>query len=96
MCRIEPTAAISLREAAKLLPGNPSRTTLSRWTHHGVRGVKLATILVGGRRYTTRDELERFIAASSEQSPPIEAAGEGRRPSAPKPNANGVADAPSV
>jgi len=96
MCRIEPTAAISLREAAKLLPGNPSRTTLSRWTHHGVRGVKLATILIGNRRYTSRDALEHFIGATNEQSAIKQTAGDGRRPSTSQPRANGVADAPSV
>lgn len=56
---------ITFRQAAALLPGSPARSTMHRWTHHGVRGVKLATILVGGRRYTTRDAIDQFIAALS-------------------------------
>jgi Protein of unknown function (DUF1580) len=58
---------LTLRQAAELLPGRPNRSTMSRWAHHGVRGVQLATILVGGRRYTTRDAIDQFITALSEQ-----------------------------
>ena len=58
---------LSFRQASKILPGNPSRSTLSRWAHHGVHGVKLTTILVGGRRFTTREAIDQFIAALSNQ-----------------------------
>ncbi len=57
--------SLTLRQAAAMLPGNPNRSTMHRWAHHGVRGVRLATILVGGRRYTTRDAIEKFITALS-------------------------------
>jgi hypothetical protein len=59
---------LTLRQAAALLPGNPNRSTIHRWTHHGVRGVRLATILVGGRRFTTRDAIEEFISTLSSQN----------------------------
>jgi hypothetical protein len=52
---------LTLTEAAKLLPGRPSTHLLWRWRTSGVRGVKLETVLVGGRRYTNRSALERFI-----------------------------------
>ena len=58
---------LNFSQAATLLPSKPSRTTMHRWAHHGIRGVRLATILVGGRRYTTREAIEQFVAALSKQ-----------------------------
>jgi Protein of unknown function (DUF1580) len=52
---------VTFAEASKLLPGRPSLNALWRWRTHGVRGVKLETILVGGKRYTSREALQRFI-----------------------------------
>lgn len=37
--------------------------TAWRWTLRGVRGVKLQSFVVGGRRFTTRDACDRFLAA---------------------------------
>jgi hypothetical protein len=65
MISFDRETSLSLRQAAKILPGQPSRSTLHRWTHHGCRGVRLATFLVGGRRYTTREAIENFINALS-------------------------------
>lgn len=62
--------ALTLRQARMLLPGQPARSTISRWVHQGVRGVRLATFLVGGRRYTTREAIERFVAVLSHAAPP--------------------------
>jgi len=56
---------ISLVEAARSLPGRPHASSLYRWCRKGVRGVKLQTWLVGGRRYTTIAALEQFIAATT-------------------------------
>ena len=66
---------ISFAAASRLLPGKPSPCTMWRWHTHGVRGVKLATNMVGGRRYTTREALEAFIAATTAaaSSPPDDA-----------------------
>ena len=52
---------VSLAEASHLLPGRPHLSTLHRWRLRGVRGVKLETFLIGGRRFTSREALERFI-----------------------------------
>lgn len=56
---------LTLTEAAKTLPGRPSVTTLWRWRTRGVRGVRLDTCAVGGRRYTSREAIQRFIAATT-------------------------------
>jgi hypothetical protein len=54
---------LSLSDAAKTLPGRPSICSLHRWRLRGVRNVKLETCLIGGRRYTSREAVERFSAA---------------------------------
>jgi hypothetical protein len=37
----------------KAIGYRPHPTTCTRWTRHGVRGLKLATVVVGGRPRTT-------------------------------------------
>jgi len=52
---------------------NPS--TVWRWIQRGIRGAKLETISVGGRRYTTQQAFARFVEATT-------AAANGERPKA--------------
>jgi hypothetical protein len=35
--------------------------TLHRWCAHGIKGVRLETILVGGQRFTSREAIQRFV-----------------------------------
>lgn len=58
---IETERTISLTEAAKSLPGRPHVSTLWRWVREGRRGVRLETVAVGGRRFTSREALRRFV-----------------------------------
>ena len=51
---------LSFAEATRRLPGRPNISTLHRWRLHGVRGIKLESVLIGGRRYTSIEALERF------------------------------------
>lgn len=44
---------IPVADAANHFPRPPSRATIWRWVLNGVRGQKLATVLVGGRRFTS-------------------------------------------
>lgn len=63
---------LTLPEAAATLPGRPHLSTLHRWRLRGVRGVRLRTCLVGGRRYTTRRWLREFseaTTAAAEETP---------------------------
>ncbi len=69
---------ISFAEAAKYLPAGrrPSYSTWWRWFRKGVRGIRLKTYLVGGRRYTTVDDIRTFVnqlSSSNEPSPPLQA-----------------------
>lgn len=51
---------LTFRQATQLLPGRPHISTVHRWRFRGVRGIRLETCLIGGRRYTSREALERF------------------------------------
>ena len=61
---IEALAAtyVLLSKAGRLLSTNPSTATMWRWAHRGVDGVKLETFKIGGRRYTTAEALDVFVA----------------------------------
>lgn len=56
---------LPLSEAAKMLPGRPHVSTLHRWRLHGVKGVKLETLLLGGRRFVSSASIARFAAATT-------------------------------
>jgi len=63
-----PADLIPLKKLSKLLPRHgddkPVHTnTLFRWALQGVRGVKLRSVLVGGKRYTTQAWVDEFVAA---------------------------------
>lgn len=59
--------AISFSEAAKssllLKPLHPS--SLHRWRTKGLRGIKLESWLIAGRRVTTTDALREFLEKAS-------------------------------
>jgi hypothetical protein len=57
---------LTFSEAARMLPGHVHASTLHRWRLCGVRGLKLETVIVGGRRYTSREAIVRFSAAVTE------------------------------
>jgi hypothetical protein len=40
-----------------------------RWASRGIRGVRLEWVQVGGIRYTSREALDRFVAALSGAAP---------------------------
>lgn len=46
----------------------PHPTTCTRWTRHGVKGVKLSTVMVGGRPRTTESAVIEFIEAQTANS----------------------------
>ena len=61
---------ISFNEAAKYLPRGyrPHLSTWWRWHKHGIKGVRLETVVLGGRRYTTAEAVQRFASALSVRS----------------------------
>lgn len=72
----ETEGLIPITTAAKHFPTRPSTATVWRWTLRGSRGRKLETLLIGGRRYTSRDAIDRFIRGDAE--PPAATAAKSR------------------
>lgn len=56
---------LTFPEAAASLPGKPSVSTIHRWRLKGVRGIRLSTVVIGGRRFVDRAALEDFIRATT-------------------------------
>ncbi len=52
-------------EAPRYIPSRPSASTVYRWSVRGSKGVVLETGTIGGRRYTTREAVERFLEATN-------------------------------
>lgn len=56
---------IPLSKASNFFPGRPHRSSMWRFATKGIRGVRLETIVSGGRRYTSREAVLRFVAATT-------------------------------
>ena len=52
---------VPLTAACKFFPVKCSRTSIERWARKGSRKVTLETVLLGGRRYTSREAIKRFV-----------------------------------
>lgn len=52
---------LTIAQAARLLPNRPQPGTIWRWRTKGIRGIKLDTCLVGGRRYVRKQSIVDFI-----------------------------------
>jgi hypothetical protein len=61
MIDVDNESVITFPEAARALPNRPNLSTLWRWRMQGVRGIKLEIICIGGRTYTSREALARFL-----------------------------------
>lgn len=62
---------ITLGEACRLIPPQGiAPCTMARWIQRGVRGVVLETVIIGGRRLTSREALQRFFSAQNADQTP--------------------------
>ena len=59
-----PSERFSLKQVAKHLRVHIA--TVYRWTLRGVRGRRLKSFLIGGRRYVDADDLTRFLSPQQE------------------------------
>lgn len=62
---------LTLSEAAKLAPTRPSSNAVWRWCRRGIKArngqrVYLGHVRVGGRIYTTEENVQRFFAELAE------------------------------
>jgi len=69
---VETETLIDFAAAAREFPGRAvCIQTLHRWRLHGVRGAKLESCIIGGRRFTSREAVVRFVEAQNAgESPP--------------------------
>ena len=73
MIDLKTEEVLTLTEAARRLPRRrrgkrPHVATLYRWIQHGVRGVKLEAIQVGGTLCTSLEALQRFCERCTDPS----------------------------
>ena len=61
---------IPWQQVAKHVPGQPHVSTLHRWRLRGVRGIRLETLLIGGKRFSSREAITRFIVALNASDAP--------------------------
>lgn len=72
MLDLKAETPLTLTQAARLVPLTrldrpaPVRTIL-RWVRHGVRGVRLEAVRIGGRWVTTPEALERFTSTLTDR-----------------------------
>lgn len=57
---------IAISEVSRYIPGRPSRSTVWRWMLNGVRGHRLASVHVGGRRFVTKAAIKAWLKAINE------------------------------
>lgn len=60
---------VPLVQAGRHLPQRPHRSTLRRWAYQGIDGVRLETVKLGGRRYTSLESLQRCVTRLSGDTP---------------------------
>ena len=65
MIDIANETVISIAEAPQHIPGRPSLATVWRWLLNGTRAGKLESILIGGRRFTSLESIQRFAQQST-------------------------------
>lgn len=54
-----------IQDAGGSFPYPVGRKAIERYFRHGVRGVKLETVLIGNRRFTSTEAIERFLRATN-------------------------------
>lgn len=61
MIPIHDESLVPVNKIPNHVPDRPHVATCWRWINRGCRGVKLETVLVGGKRYTSLEALQRFV-----------------------------------
>lgn len=70
MIDLQKEAILSLKDSCDCFPGRDHVhiSTVQRWRLRGVRGVRLEVVRVGGKTFTTREAISRFIAAQNQDT----------------------------
>ena len=57
---------LTVNEARAEFPKAPSQATIWRWLLKGARGTILESVLIGGRRFTSKEACHRFMQGSEQ------------------------------
>lgn len=60
---------LSITKAAQRLPDRPHHNTVRRWMTVGCYGIKLRSVRFGGKRLTTEQWCDEFVAAVQSADP---------------------------
>lgn len=60
---------IPISSAPSHIPSRPGKSTVWRWILVGIRGRILESGTIGGRRYTSREAIRRFLATGGPDPP---------------------------
>lgn len=68
MSRLLNEQLVAVRAASSAMPAGVSvgSTTIARWHSAGIRGNRLETVLIGGRRHTSREAILRFLNSQNQ------------------------------
>jgi len=64
MYSIQSEQLITLKQARGEFANRPSLPTIWRWILRGSKGIRLESIRIGGRRYTSKEAIGRFMEAT--------------------------------
>jgi hypothetical protein len=67
-------SVITFAEAAAIMPMPTSVVSVGRWARRGCKGIRLESARVGGRTVTSREAVQRFLAALNGEPAEAEAA----------------------
>ena len=70
---------IPIQAAPSHIPGRPALSTTWRWILVGIRGRILESGMIGGRRYTSREAIRRFLSADDSTDPHVSVSPSHRR-----------------
>jgi uncharacterized protein DUF1580 len=65
MASVADAKYLTLAEACRLIPGRPHRNTVGRWITHGYAGIILKSWRCAGKRVTTVQAIDEFLAATT-------------------------------
>ena len=56
---------IPIQKSGERFPHPVGRKAIERYFRHGLRGVRLETVLIGNRRFSSVEAIERFLRATN-------------------------------
>lgn len=65
MIDIQNETLVPVSKIPSYFPGRPHLATCWRFIQKGIRGIRLESVLCGGKRFTSLEALQRFVEATT-------------------------------